>query len=607
MKTKVVGKVLIILVVLILIAGGAFAYVYFGTDLLKSNEELFFKYLSQFGSERNGFFVCSVKEYTNIKFEGKYQDSGEFSMDVNISGMDSDIVDTLKNFKITYEGKIDNTERKNEQNITLNYSDDVKFPFRYKYANETVGLQADDVTDKYIAIENKNLKDLAKKFNIEDTDKIPDSIDLFENIRNNEFMKLSDEEKKQLSETYTPILLDNLEGKEFTKNEEDGGASYSVDITYEEAQKIMEDALKALKDDSILMPKLEEALKDILAIVNEISREEIKIEDIIQEMIDELEDTEAEEGEFTITVSQRERKLSSIKLEAEVDSAKVEVNMAKTKESDNLKYDIELKISNSEDEQEMRFFVTSSFQGLDKMETVNENYEYGITGNIEGEEMKMVYNLKCTDTFDDGITIEDFKEDEVQVLNDYDLDEIGEILMDAGQKIYEINEKQMDEIGFTEYGNPIMFASPILSTGMLVYQQAQSKSSYGYNTYDDDRYSNSYDDSDDNNSDGNDRNSGNFSDYSNELSEVEKSTFNAKFEQYEGTQRGTAVRALVQQVLANNLSQDSYDRKVEITGDVEMGKNDTQAPTTGIKSGSTYQVELTYHDGLVSEIMITEK
>ena len=47
MKTKVVGRLVTIILLLILILGGIFAYIYFGTDLLKSNGQLFFKYLGQ--------------------------------------------------------------------------------------------------------------------------------------------------------------------------------------------------------------------------------------------------------------------------------------------------------------------------------------------------------------------------------------------------------------------------------------------------------------------------------------------------------------------------------------------------------------------------------
>ena len=36
MKTKVIGRIIIILIILIAILGGVFAYLYFGTDLLKT-------------------------------------------------------------------------------------------------------------------------------------------------------------------------------------------------------------------------------------------------------------------------------------------------------------------------------------------------------------------------------------------------------------------------------------------------------------------------------------------------------------------------------------------------------------------------------------------
>ena len=43
MKTKVVGRLITIILLLILILGGVFAYLYFGTDLLKSNGQLFLR------------------------------------------------------------------------------------------------------------------------------------------------------------------------------------------------------------------------------------------------------------------------------------------------------------------------------------------------------------------------------------------------------------------------------------------------------------------------------------------------------------------------------------------------------------------------------------
>ena len=53
-KTKILLIIIIVLVLLILLAGGAYAY--FATDLFRSDKELFFKYVSQIGESKKGFF-----------------------------------------------------------------------------------------------------------------------------------------------------------------------------------------------------------------------------------------------------------------------------------------------------------------------------------------------------------------------------------------------------------------------------------------------------------------------------------------------------------------------------------------------------------------------
>ncbi len=98
----------------------------------------------------------------------------------------------------------------------------------------------------------------------------------------------------------------------------------------------------------------------------------------------------------------------------------------------------------------------------------------------------------------------------------------------------------------------------------------------------------------------------------NAMSEVELQQFNQKFTQYVGTNvRGATVRAMAQSVLSNNMSADSADRQVELTGAITMAENATSVDTSGIKNGSTYTVKETYSDkggdkGLVKSISITE-
>lgn len=98
------------------------------------------------------------------------------------------------------------------------------------------------------------------------------------------------------------------------------------------------------------------------------------------------------------------------------------------------------------------------------------------------------------------------------------------------------------------------------------------------------------------------------------MTQVEITQFNSQFTQYQGKQRGSTVKSLYQTVLANNVSQDSDDRRVKIvctiTGNLE--KKDTSLPAnmSNIATGSSYDVKIDYgsskgNAGLVDIITIT--
>jgi len=107
----------------------------------------------------------------------------------------------------------------------------------------------------------------------------------------------------------------------------------------------------------------------------------------------------------------------------------------------------------------------------------------------------------------------------------------------------------------------------------------------------------------------------------NAMSEVEIAQFNSKFTQYEGDSvKGSTVNALLQTVLANNVSQDTADRKVMIGGgnakgeeglEIRMDETCTWIPVKAI-AGSTYTVKCNYGrtgatKGLVTYIIINNK
>ena len=96
----------------------------------------------------------------------------------------------------------------------------------------------------------------------------------------------------------------------------------------------------------------------------------------------------------------------------------------------------------------------------------------------------------------------------------------------------------------------------------------------------------------------------------NAMSDVEIQQFNQKFTQYEGTRvRGATVNSMLQAVLANNTSADDDNRKVSVSGAVEMSKSSSSLPATKANTGAIYKVTCEYgtsggNVGLVTNIKV---
>ena len=347
MKTKVLSKVIISLVIVILILGGILAYLYFFTDVFKSNSQLFFKYLGQV-VEKDGFIDEKLINYTKKKQESKYEDNGKFYVEMNMNELDEDLVKGVNNFNIQFSGTVDNIEKETQQDIFLNYSDDVNFPIKYKYANETAALQTDYVSNKYIGIKNENLKEFAQNLGIEDLENIPDKIEISEQIDDISF---TDEEKQQIFNNYKVLFENRFKEEQFKRSEENGTINYSLTISNQELKNFIITFLETLKNDSIIIPKMEEKLREINSEYNE----QESIQEVIQNLIDEMNQEEIEEGNITIIVSQLNKKLSGITIKNDEFEGKI----AKIQEQNELIYTFEMNIKDIETEESMKTLLTA--------------------------------------------------------------------------------------------------------------------------------------------------------------------------------------------------------------------------------------------------------
>lgn len=104
------------------------------------------------------------------------------------------------------------------------------------------------------------------------------------------------------------------------------------------------------------------------------------------------------------------------------------------------------------------------------------------------------------------------------------------------------------------------------------------------------------------------------------MSQQEKDMFNVQFTQYEGTQRGNNVRAVIRNIISNNTTNQEIEGKLvslEVEGvdngnleptTADLKTNEMSAITSKINTGATYNVEIQYESktGLVNKVKVTK-
>ena len=259
MNERVIKRLILIIVILILAIAGVFAYLYFGTDLLKSEEQLFYKYFGKALEIENS---DKLAEYINKRLTNNYEITGKYTanLQADVDEQTNDGLDKINNARIEFTGKVDNVSHKNEHNFNIRYSDDVSFPFNFRSSNNLIGLQSDYVSSAYIGIENENIQEfLENTIGMQDASGFPDSLEMFSGNSNAQMKELSEEEKKHLQDTYLPIIQEALSSKEFTVSEENSVTSYNVTVSQDDLNNIMQNVLNTAREDDMVLSIYEQA------------------------------------------------------------------------------------------------------------------------------------------------------------------------------------------------------------------------------------------------------------------------------------------------------------------------------------------------------------
>lgn len=566
-NTKIL-LILIIIIVIIILAG--VGILVFATDIFKSDKEMFFKYMADIGDPKKGFIDEELKQYFKKKNNTPYNDEGEFSINIScdpntLSENLQKNVDSTNNFNISFSGQVDTANSKAAQNISLNYSNDVKFPINYKQIENKIGLQTKYVGSKFVAIETEKLN----KFS-EDLDDVESYGEMVDKLQKMGKVELAEDEKNHIKDTYITVINQQLEKDKFSKVKESDMSGYKLSLTGTDLQNVLVKLLETLKNDQTTVDKLNEYLK---IQKNSAKITASQIDDAIKSIKD---DTDFSDKNFEITVYQKNRDVCKLVIETTEGTIAIEKKIEGNQQNIVVSYEMK-------EDKKSKISFSANFENLESLQNIKENYELimslpevaesSTTTDVDSE--VVVYKFSNDVNFTDSATVEDFSSDNSLMLTDYDSDQVSNFLNAVVERISEVNEQQMGQLGLEASENPIVNMIPSIGLylgNMNVLNQVNSN-----------------------------------------MSEAEINNFNQKFEAYESTNlKGVTVKGLLSTISLNNQSEETSNEIKEINYNGEEYEASEQNITLikgEIDTEKSYRVEFEKDQdtGLIYRAVINEK
>lgn len=304
-----------IIVIIIIITG---ILLYLNTDMFKSNKTLFFKY---FG--KNSENIKEIEEiFESTEYEKNLQNN-KYTDDINIKvnytnnlqTTSEDNSNTINNVKLLIKGEEDKNNKysykdfklEKDKNIATNTENQSSsensnesnnkeqniMEVEYIKNDNNYGIRFSDLFKQYLLVENNNLKDLFRKigYSEQELENVPDSIEINDITLSD--IKFTEDEIKQLSEKYSEIINKKVSKEKFKKNSKQvitinekniTTNAYILKLTNEELNNLYVDLLESLKQDEIILNKIESIQNKINSInINSSESKDLK-ESFIEEI-----------------------------------------------------------------------------------------------------------------------------------------------------------------------------------------------------------------------------------------------------------------------------------------------------------------------------------
>ncbi|MCI8640918.1 MAG: hypothetical protein HFJ59_03480 [Clostridia bacterium] len=387
--------IVVTLSIISIIIATTFAIMYFKTDMFKSNEILFSKYFAQnfemidllnIKANPEVKSMLETNPYTSsLKANIKYTENKETS--------DENTENIINKIGVKVTNNVDKSNEYSYRDILIgNLEEDEENLFRIETLtdNKIYAVRLNGIK-QFVSTENVEENEENKSFQVKEIEDIVSKIDTIDLI------DFSEEEKKELLNTYLNIIQMNVTKDRYDKqrntlitvnNQDVQTNAYSITLTFEEYNNMYIKVLEQIQQDEIILSKIDK----IVNYLEEISSEESNIKGkelkelfigYIQEKIEEIQNNNIGNDEVKITVYESkgktvrtniERTANKITLDLYNESA-IKINQILLEENTEEKT---LKIEKNSSDIIMEY---TSVQNNEIINTISFNYKESLTNN----------------------------------------------------------------------------------------------------------------------------------------------------------------------------------------------------------------------------------
>lgn len=439
MKKKVIWIVVAVLVILAAVAG----ILYYTTDLFKSPEQLFYRHLA------NNSKLLGETNYEDIIAELKKEAEGSMEIEgtitAKITSDDEDVKElatVLEKGKIKYNTKTVGSEKKMQNDITLNYDGKDIVTLNILQNKEQYGLKIAEAYDKYISVENSNLKALFQKLGVDTTD-IPDKIPTVDYY---ELLNIDKETLNHVKTTYSDIIKQNIPQECYTVEKNattkiNGSDivtnAYKLTLSEEQVKTVLVKVFETLKSDDktldLIVSKsnaMVEPYKDITE-VDILTKEELVkgIEDGLAQL-NEIEVTANKALEIAVYATKDGKATITIIAEEEAKQvANMKIDMIKNESNKGVI------INYSNEDTTIEIMMPYNDKEVNALMTVESN----------GTKIQVTVRQEIKAT--ENVTIEDFNSNNSVKLNDMSQAEMGQLVQTIYTNVMKVLPEKMELLG----------------------------------------------------------------------------------------------------------------------------------------------------------------